>query len=245
MDIKAESELKAYWLKDPIWYAPQSVMHHYAAHLDILPAEQKNTKAFRKADELLVASIALLGIQLDESVLYWMQLVSDDEESPDVRTGRFLDPVGENAPHFSYQDVEMVSFIPEPGEDIASFLSRTKLSKDKAYDAKTVVLCHINKATHVPSLSKITEALKGTGAICPVIILGRTHPERKDYTLFQVHPQFKNIAEYNLDEVLKNQPRRSVLNLKRGTKPLNISRPNDEHCPFESIGFECPLIQKH
>lgn len=244
MEVQTANAEKAYWLKDPIWYAPLSVMYHYGVHLDSLPAEQKTTRAFKKADELMVGAIALLGIQLDESELYWIQPVSDSEGTPDVRTGRWLAPVGTHAPFWEYQDVELVSFIPQPDEDIASFLSRTKLSPDKAYDAKTVVLCHMQKGAFIPSLPAITEALRGTIAVCPVIVMGRTHPERKDYTLFQVHPQFKVIANYNVEEVLKTQPRRGVLNLRRGSKPLNISRPNDEHCPFESMGFECPLLKR-
>ena len=244
MNAQAKNAEKAYWLKDPIWYAPPSVIYHYGTHIDGLPAEQKTTKAFKKADELLVAAIALLGIQLDETELYWIQPVSDSEGSPDVRTGRFLPPQGTQAPHFEYKDVELVSFLPQVNEDIGSFLNRTKLSKAKAYDDKTIILCHMQKGAHIPSVPAITEALRGTGAVCPVIILGRTHPERKDYTLFQVHPQYKEIAAYNLDELLKTQPRRSVLNLRRGSKPSNESRPNYEHCPFESMGFECSVIHK-
>ena len=244
MNAPAQNSEKTYWLKDPIWYAPPSVIYHYGIHLDPLPPEQKTSTAFKKADELLVAAIALLGIQLDETELYWMQPVSDSEGSPDVRTGRFLSPQGAHAPHFEYQDVELVAFVPQAGEDVASFLSRTKLSKAKSYDDKTIILCHMQKGASVPSVPAITEALRSTGAVCPVIVMGRTHSGRKDYTLFQVHPQYKEIAAYNLDEILKTQPRRSVLNLRRGSKPSNESRPNDEHCPFESMGFVCPLLKR-
>ncbi len=242
MMIEQKNSSKVYGLKDPIWYPPQHVVYHYGMHLDPLPEDQKHTKAFRKADELLVATIALLGIQFDAKEFYWIQPVSDSEDSPDVRTGRFL-PQGECiVPNFEIQDVEVVSFLPQPGEDIASFLSRTKLSKAKAYDDKTVILCHIQKGIRISSLPAITEALRGTGAVCPVIVLGRAHPTRKDYFLFQVHPQFKLVIDYNVDNILKVQPHRSVLHLRRGSKPSNESRPEEKHCPFESIGFDCPLI---
>ncbi len=234
---------KAYWLKDPIWYAPHSVIYHYAQHLDSMPADQKTTKAFKKADELLVAAYALLGIQIAEGD-HWMQPVADLEGSPDVRTGHFLPPEGEHAPHWEYQDVEVVSFLPAPNEDIGKFLSRTKLSKAKSYDAKTIILLHIQTGTQINSWEEIASALQNTGAVCPVVGLGRTHPERKDYVLFQLHPQLKVIANYNLNEILKAQSPRSVLNLRRGSKPSNAKRPNEEHCPFEAMGFVCPLLKK-
>jgi hypothetical protein len=241
MDNKADS--KAYWLKDPIWYAPHSVIYHYGQHLDPLPPENKFTKEFKKADELLVAAHALLGIQIAEGD-HWMQPVADSEGSPDVRTGHFLPPDGQHAPHWEYQDVEVVSFLPQPNEDLGKFLSRTKLSKAKAYDEKTIILFHIQTGTQINSWEEIATALQNTSAVCPVIGLGRTHPERKDYVLFQLHPQLKVIANYNLNEILKAQSPRSVLNLRRGSKPSNTKRPNEEHCPFESMGFACPLLKK-
>lgn len=240
---ESQNSEKVYGLKDPVWYAPYNVVYHYGKHLDSLSADQKTTKAFKKADELMVAAIALVGIQLDAGgEPFWMQPVSDSEGSPDVRTGHWLPPVGTHAPFFEMQDVEVVGFMPKPGEDLASFLSRTKLSKDKAYDARTTILCHMQTGAHIPSLPAITADLQSTGAVCPVIVLGRTHPEHKDYTLFQVHPRFKNIADYNVIDALNAENRSGVLNLRLGSKPSNESRPEEKHCPFESLGFECPLI---
>jgi hypothetical protein len=220
-----------------------NVIYHYGTHLDILPEEQKKTKLFRKADEMLVTAIALLGIHIDDSKQYWLQPVPDSERTPDVRTGTPAPFVVGEVPLFETQDVEVVSFMPELGEDIPIFLSRTKLSPDKAYDAKTTVLCHVQTGIHIPSLPAITESLRGTNAVCPVMILGRTHPTDKDYILFQVHPQFKIIAEYNVKEVIEKNPHTGVLNIKKGSKPNNESRPEEKHCPFESLGFDCPLIK--
>lgn len=243
MAISIDNESKVYWLENPIWYAPHSVIYHYAQHLDTLPPEQKSTKAFKKADELLVVAHALLGIQITEGD-HWMQAVADLEESPDVRTGHWLPSDGQHAPYWEYQDVEVVMFFPEPHENIGKFLSRTKLSKTKAYDEKTIILLHIQAGTKVDSWGDIAIALQNTGAVCPVVGLERIHPERKDYVLFQLHPRLKVMANYNLNDILKVQPPRSVLNLHRGSKPSSIKRPNEEHCPFESMGFVCPLLKK-
>jgi len=232
-----------YGINDPIWYPPFHVIYHYGKHLDPLPENQKYSKAFRKAEELLKGAVALLGIQLEAGELYWIQPVPDSEGSPDVRTGRYLPQGAGIVPNFEMQDVEVVSFLPEPSEDIASFLGRTKLSKEKAYDAQTTILCHIEKGIQVPSLLAITEALRGTGAACSVIVMGRTHPTRKDYVLLQVHPRFKEIVNYNVEEACAQRPRRSVLNLRRGSKPSNEYRPQEKHCPFESMGFDCPVIK--
>lgn len=236
------SKIETYWLEDTFWYAPLDVIYHYGVDLDSLPNNQKSSKHFKKADEMLVTAIALLGIQLDDSRKYWLQLVPDSEGSPDVRTGCPAPLVKGEPPLFETQDIEVVGFMPEPSENIATFLCRTKLSPEKAYDAKTLVLCHMQTGANIPSLPAITEALQVTGAICPVMILGRTHPERRDYSLFQIYPQFKTIADYNVLDVLKTQTHTGALNLNRGTQPRNISQSRGKHCPFESLGFECTQI---
>ncbi|MDE1946071.1 MAG: hypothetical protein KGH93_02645 [Patescibacteria group bacterium] len=239
----AQEKRETYWLEDTIWHTPLNVIYHYSVHLDILPVEQKKTKSFRKADEMLKAAIALLGIHIDDSKQYWLQPVPDSEKTPDVRTGTPAPLVEGQPPLFETQDVEVVDFIPEPGEDIATFLGRTKLSPGKAYDAKTTILCHIQTEIYTPSLQGITGTLRENSAVCSVLVLGRTHPTRKDYALFQVHPQFKIIAEYNVKEALEKNPQTGTLHMRRGSKPNNKSRPEEKHCPFESLGFECPLIK--
>lgn len=231
-------------LKDPVWYAPLNVLWHYHEHMEGLSAEERKTKRFRKAEEFNNAAKMLVGIQLDEGNQYWMQLVPDSEESPDARSGRFLPSVDGRAPHFTMQDIEVVTYAPVPGEDIASFLLRTKLAKKKAYDELTAILCHIPTATHIPSVQQITRDLQSSGARCPVVVLGRTHATRDDYTLFQVYPGYKEIANYNLQETLLKQGHTGVLNMKRGSKPGNERRDGEEHCPFESLGYDCPLIIK-
>jgi hypothetical protein len=236
---------KQYFLKDPVFYAPLNVLWHYNQHIENLPLHEQKEKRFRKANEFNLAAIALVGIQLDEGNQYWMQLVSDEEQSPDARSGRFLPSEDERAPHFTTQDIEVVSYMPKPGEDIASFLLRTKLDvKGKSYDEFTTILCHIPGNIHIPSLQQIARELSNSGAKCPVVILGRTHVTQDDYTLFQVYPGYKNIADYNLQKTLLKQGHAGVMNLHRGSKPENERRDEEKHCPFESLGYDCPLITK-
>jgi hypothetical protein len=235
---------QTYWLKDPLWFSPTSVIFHYLNHIENIDLKHKNSKKFRKAEELFTVAKAVIGIQTNELKQYWIQPVSDLEGSPDVRTGCFISKDGDNAPDFTFQDVEVVVFLPKENEDIVSFLGRTKLSANKAYDNKTIILCHILKSIHISSMPQISEDLKNINAVCPVVILGRIDIKKSDYILFQVHPQFKIISKYNLEENILLGGRRGVLNLQRGSKLVNNEYPNEKHCPFESLGFECPIIKK-
>jgi hypothetical protein len=240
-DTNNDSE-KVYGLKDPIWFAPINVIYHYGAHLDPLPTNQKKSKAFRKADEILVSAIMLLGIQIAESEEYWMQAVSDAEQSPDVRTGKWIPVANNRAPDFQMQDIEVVSFVPEKNETLGTFLKRTKLSGQRSYDAKTTILCHMLTGAPTPT-KEIVEELGETGAVCPVLVLGRTHPTEKKYALLQVFPQYKIIAAYDVIQTLNKRTHTGVLNLRRGSKRNIEHRPEEKQCPFHSVGFECPIIE--
>lgn len=233
---------KVYGHVDPVWFAPLNVIFHYGAHLERLPIEQKKSKAFRKADEMLASAIMLLGIQVAEMEEYWMQTVSDTEQSPDVRTGKWVSVTNNRAPDFQMQDVEVVSFVPEKDETLGMFLKRTKLSGQRAYDAKTTILCHMLTGAPTPTRA-IARELRDTGAVCPVMVLGRTHPTEKKYALLQVFPQYKIIAAYDVVELLRKQTHAGVLNLKRGSRPSNEYRPEEKQCPFHSVGFDCPVIE--
>jgi|GEM_PF-1569590 len=233
---------KTYWLADTIWYAPSNVIVHFGAHLSPLPPEQKKTKEFRKAEEMLASAFSLIGMQHATKERFWIQPVPDTERSPDVRTGHAGKRIEGQPRLFETQDVEIVGFMPNQYEDIAAFLRRTKLCPDKAYDAKTTILCHLQTGASVPSLPAITDALRGGNAVCPVFILGRTSKDKNDFILFQVHPQFAVIAEYNVEQELLKQKHSGALNLRRGTSDDEHKRPCEQHCPFESLGFECPLL---
>ncbi|MBP9827940.1 hypothetical protein KBC55_02180 [Patescibacteria group bacterium] len=241
LPVPEESREKVYCLEDPRWFAPINVISHYSSHLDSLPREQKKTKAFRKAYELFLGAIMLLGIQEVENDVYWIQPVSDEEQSPDVRTGRQVPVNNGHAPDFERQDIEVVAFIPKPGENLSEFLQRTKLSGNKSYDSKTTILCHIQTGSPVPKIT-ITDELRKTKAVCPVLVLGRTHPTDHQYLLLQVSPNYKIIAQYDAKALLLKQAHQGSLNLRRGSKPDNEHRPNDKHYPFESMGFTCSLI---
>jgi len=111
-------------MTDPQWYSALNVIMHFRA--DLVPPFIQ-TKQTRKAEELNAAAIALVGIQQVQQRQYWIQPVSDKENSPDVRTLTCFDTPDDKAPDCAYQDVEVVSYEHSPNETLIEFLLHSRI----------------------------------------------------------------------------------------------------------------------
>lgn len=222
-------------MTDKRWYSAFNVIIHF--HNDF--KKDDTSKFYRKAKELYVSATALVGFQEVENKQYWIQAVSDAEGSPDTRTITCHNTDDDTAPNYTMKDVEVVTYEHSTGESLIDFLLRTKFSKGKSYDNKTTILLYVKEASSFPSAQQWFQSLNGLPHLSPVIILGRYHKTEPIYTLIQVYPQYKEILEYNLPELLSKQEYRGVLNLSRGTKKKEVYYEGEEHCPFESLGFQC------
>ena len=208
---------------------------HFRADID----PKDTSKPARKAAELCIAATALVAFQEVEKKQYWIQPVSDKEETPDVRTITFIDKGDDRSPDGVIQDVEVVSYEHSTGESIPDFLLRTKFAIGKAYDEHTTILIHVKEAAKCPGAKEWMDALKDSPNHSPVIILGRANATEPVYTLIKVHPNYKKILEFNLPELLKKQGYSGVLNLSRGSKKKNVQYESDKHCPLENMGITC------
>ena len=222
-------------MKDPRWYSALNVVAHF--HSDFT-----STNPPKKAEELWSVAIMITGMQEVESSRYWLQPVSDNEGSPDVRTiTRHERPADDDrARDYTYQDVEVVTYTAASyGVSLPDFLLQTKLSPKKAYDALTAILIWVKDAARCPPNTEWIAALKDIKLPIPVMLLGRSKATDPVYSLVQIHPAPRPLIEFNLPETLLKKGYTGVLNLRRGTKNITESRKGEEHCPFESLGVKC------
>lgn len=225
------------FLYNPIWYSPLNVIYHFKKIEARLSNKELSSKKFRKAREAFIAAIMLVGIRLTLNKEFWLQLVGDESESPDIRTGTFILPTKTKADDFSIQDVEVVEYNDHSKETLIDFLKRTKLSNKKSYDSLTTILCYISRNTHLPPLRDLHNNLQQDKIMCPVIILGKTSPKLEIYKIAQINPNLSLVAEFDLVEELKNKKYKGVLSLSRGTTQKFDYQSDEKHFPFEKIGL--------
>lgn len=214
-----------------------NVISHFKRIEKGLSTQERTSKKFRKAREAFVVAVMLVGMRSILDREFWLQLVGDEFESPDVRTGTFTLPTKTQADDFSIQDVEVVEYNNYSKETLLDFLKKTKLSDKKSYDSLTTILCYICRNMHLPPLRDLHNNLYKEGINCPVMILGKTSPEKETYKIAQINPSVDLIAEFDLIRELKDKKYKGVLPLVRGVVPKADYRPDEKHSPFEKIGL--------
>lgn len=224
------------YMEDPIWYSPLNVIYHFTEYKnDPVP---KDSQKFKKAEEAFFVATMLVGIMAIQKKEYWMQIVSDKNGSPDIRTGNYKKPRGTPMNTWVTQEVEVVTFDEHSDEKtVIDFLRRTKLSRTKAYDPLTTILCYIRKDFLLPPLETLVADLRVDNCQSPIMILGKTSPNQENYKIAQINPELNLINKFDLLVELKEKKYTGVLNLKRGSAPLFHSHPKEKHFPFEKIGI--------
>lgn len=227
------------FLKNKIWFSPLNVIYHFKK----LESEGKITsgnKIYKKAREAFVTAIALIGMIKITGKEFWMQIIDDKEGSPDIRTGCYDKKIKDN--DFATQDIEIVTYDQNSPEDIVDFLMRTKLSREKAYDNLTTILCHINKITYLPPLSELNRKLldRNPEIKSPVLILGKIDPSKEIYRVAQIYPTVDLDTTFDLVAECKARKYNGVLSLTRSAKG-NFEfkhNPKDKHYPFENLDIK-------
>src|SRR3989344_1655887 len=193
------------FLHDPIWFSPLNVISHFKRIEAKLPVTEHMSKKFRKAREAFEVAVMLVGIRLVLEKEFWLQLVGDEFESPDVKTGTFTLPSRTQADDFSVQDVEVVEYNDRSKEALVEFLKRTKLSGKKSYDSLTTILCYISRNMHLPPFRDLHDDLLKEGISCPIMVVGKTSPENETYKSAQINPRVDLMAEFDLIKELKDK----------------------------------------
>ncbi len=225
-------------MTDNLWFPPLNVIHHFR-ELERQGKLVPGSKIYRKAAEGYIVAISLMGVMKILGREFWMQLVSDDEGSPDVRTGCYDKKIRDN--DFSVQDVEVVTFDEHASEDnLIDFLMNTKLARKKSYDDQTTILCHVHRPTWVPPYAELQASLanKHLTTKAPVIVIGRSDPTKEIYKMAQIYPAVDLVTSFDLIEECHKHPKRHILRLRRSGKPTIevVSNPKEKHYPFEKLG---------
>lgn len=224
---------------DNIWFSPINVLYHYARLESLLSSAERKTRSFKKAKEAYHTAIMLMGIIKFQQRQYWLQVVKDEEGSPDIRTGTYVIEAGKPK-EFTIQEVEVVDFEQHSDEDIVDFLKRTKLSLKRPYPSYITFLCNVSKTTLLPPYRQIHDKLKSVIAKNSVVVLGKIHPQKHIYRICQVHPEIDLLIDFDVMKEAYNKKYRGVLKLKRGIDD-NLSfiyLPNEKHYPFEALDYK-------
>jgi hypothetical protein len=223
-------------MTDKYWYPALNVAIHFEADF-------KKNPPPKKAEEMLAVAVAMAGMQEMHNKEYWVQLVPDEEGSPDVRT-MCCDRVKDGkAPWCYQQDVEVVTYTQfSKNENLADFVARTKLASNAAYDELTTILVHVKESSRLPTAQEWSQVLSKTRKKNPVLVLGRTHPVALDYRLAVVHPVVEGAFDYNAPQLLRKRGYIKVAKWSLGTKATEVIDNDEKHCPFEQIGVRCSLL---
>jgi len=227
------------FLTDNLWFPPLNVIHHFR-ELERQGKIVPGSKIYRKAAEGYIVAISLMGVMKVLGREFWMQLVSDEEESPDVRTGCYEKKIRDN--DFAVQDVEVVTFDEHASEtNLIDFLMNTKLARKKSYDDQTTILCHVHRPIWVPPHAELQKALaeKHPTTAAPIIIIGKSDPEKETYSMAQIYPTVDLVTTFDLMEECRKHPKRRVLRLRRsGKSTIELTeKPDEKHYPFEKLGL--------
>ena len=228
-------------MKDKRWFSALNVVAHFGT--DFAPG-LGTPQTRKKAEEMWAVAVMIAGIQEAVGSEYWMQSVSDTEGSPDVRTTTIVNRPAGRAPDYAMQDVEVVTYTAaSSSESLPEFLLRTKLSPKKAYDSLTTILIWAKDSAYCPPRTEWDTVLAGVKSSVTVVLVGQSKENEPVYSLIQVHPDRKNVIEFDLNKTLLKQGYTGVITLSRGVKDVTVARPEEEHCPFESIGVDCLLMK--
>src|SRR3989344_3302795 len=218
-------------MTDKYWYTALNVAAHF--HRDFVSEPPP-----KKVAEMMAVAIAMAGMQEVHNRPYYIQGVSDSEQSPDVRTVWSDSSGGESAPWGYQQDVEVVTYTKySAGQSLAEFVAKTKLAPNAAYDDCTTILVDVQAGARLPTAEEWTAVLAETGKNNPVLVLGRIGDDM--YRLAFVHPKVEGAIDYNPFVLLKKRGYTQVQKWSLGTKAIEIIDNDERHCPFEKFDVRC------
>lgn len=226
-------------MEDPIWFSPANVIYHGNLLRDALSETEKKSKKFRKVVEAVTVAQMLVGMMIKEGREYWMQLVDDENGSPDIRTIRYADDHDDKFDFLEQVDVEVVEYESHTTLSIPDFIVQKKLSKNKGYDEKTIILCHIGKdEAYLPDGDAIKKAMSNVKSKCAILLLVGANPQATEVKLITLNPKVGVLHQYNpIQELLKMKLTSGVVHFRLGTRKPPTHNKDDKHYPFEKLGY--------
>ena len=226
-------------MEDPIWFSPFTVIQHGQLLLKSLSEKEKGTKRFRKVIEAYSVAQMLVGIIAQEDREYWMQIVGDEYQSPDIRTIRYADKNEGSFDKLEKVDVEVVEYESHANLPLLEFIVEKKFSSKKSYDGNTIILCHIGSGVNsfLPDGKEIERIMGSVDSPCQVFILAGTDPWISELELIQIKPRVGVLRKFNLIQELSARKYNHVVNFVLGTRRPPTHNPENKHYPFEKLGY--------
>jgi len=239
MDDSADEKI---FMEDPIWFSPINVIHHVHELSIVLNEKQKNSKEFKKVIEANVTALMLMGLMKINGEQYWMQIVDDNEQSPDIRTINYSSKKDEKFDFMDQEDVEVVEYESHSAGNIPDFPASTKFKKTKGYDSKTHILCHFGEGVvlNIPSEKDLKKQMEVIDSKSPIVVLVEMSKSDSTYKLVQLNPQVRDLVEFKLKEEIDRLVKNGYIGVyvfKKGSRKPVESKPDEKHYPFEKVGY--------
>jgi hypothetical protein len=231
------------FMHDPTWFSPLNVIHHGDMLVKAIPKNELKSKKFRKVIEAYTVAQMLVGIMVKEDREYWMQLVDDQQETPDIRTIRYADKHLEKFDMMEQVDVEVVEYESHTTLSIPEFIVDKKFSKKKSYDDNTIILCHVGSGVkaYLPDGSEVKKVLGQIKSPCDILFLAGSDPTSTILGLYTLRPEPGLLLEYNpvieLAKMNSKKKLKGVVNFKLGSRKPSQYNPDSKHYPFENLGY--------
>lgn len=231
------------FMHDPIWFSPLNVIHHGNLLKKTIPKEELKSKKFRKVIEACTVAQMLVGIMVKENKEYWMQLVDDKEETPDIRTIRYADKHRENFDMLEQVDVEVIEYESHTRLSIPEFIVAKKFSKKKSYDENTIILCHIGSGVkgYLPPGDEVKKILGQIKSSCDILFLAGANPTSTILSLYTLRPEPGLLLKYDPVVELKNMNLKKklmgVVSFKLGSRRPSEYDSDTKYYPFEKLGY--------
>ena len=231
------------FMHDPTWFSPLNVIRHGDLLVKAISKEEIKTKRFRKVIEAYTVAQMLVGIMVKENKEYWMQLVDDRHESPDIRTIRYADEHLEKFDMVEQIDVEVVEYESHTTLSIPEFIVDKKFSKKKSYDENTIILCHVGSGTkgYLPDGNEVKRIFSQIKSPCDILFLAGIDPTSTLLGLYTLKPEPGLLLKYNpiveLAKINSKKKISGVVNFKLGSRKPPQYNPDSRHYPFEKLGY--------
>ncbi len=197
------------------WYSPKKILDEFEDLREQYP-EKIYDSVFKKAREMFVGAVALLGAyELSSDNKYFMQL-NTQSTSPDIIA---INPTerGKAGVLMEVNQLEITEFENHfLSDDLVTFLRTTKISPKRDYGEHVIIICVVNREILIDS-KKINQQLKILKPKSTIYILGRSIDAKTgDFTIFSVWPTLTKILNYNVNLTASKYFLPSRVNLDRG-----------------------------
>lgn len=195
----------------------------------------------KKLFEARTVAIVLLGIHKLTGLHFFLQVPKDIDHQADVVT-MHLTEHDDKPVQAQIQDVQVVEYGENSIESLGDFVLSKKMNprtSGKAYDDKTIIICHITKKNLVVDHYRLHKQIEVFAPRPELYLLGGI-PGRKvgEHRLRRIWPQLDQAVEFNIFDEAINYPKPDSLKLSLGASKKITLNGNGGPLPDKYEVFE-------